>query len=307
MNTILETKDLVRKFGTKVAVKNANLHIKKGEIYGLIGRNGAGKTTILKMVAGLIRPTSGEISVYGKPIREALTDGTMQQIGTLIENPGIYNNMTGRENLMMKCIVAEVDEPEKEISRLLDLVGLADVGNKRAGGYSLGMKQRLGIALALVGNPEILVLDEPINGLDPQGIMEVREILLKLHDEYNITIMISSHILEELAKMVTTVGIIDEGVLIREFTREEMENECREAVTIKCDAPGLCFQTLEKAGFTEMKVLDARTLVVNADTDRTPEMLETLVKAGVSVRECFITTKTLEQFFMDIVGGAKNV
>ena len=306
MDYIISTDKLTRRFGGKCAVNQVSLHIKQGEIYGLIGRNGAGKTTILKMAGGLIRPSSGVIEFCGEPIGKAISDGKLAKVGTLIENPGLLTGMTGHDNIRMKCICAGINYDDNYIHSLLETVGLAGVEFKKAGTYSLGMKQRLGIALALVGEPDVLILDEPINGLDPQGIAEVRDILLKLHRERNMTILISSHILEELAKLVTTCGIIDNGVLLREFSREEMERECRTCAVIRTEEAERAAKELEKIDITDVKITEQDRLEVYERTDDTPLIINTLSGAGVPIREVFLSGQTLEEFFFSIVGGKKN-
>ena len=210
----LETKNLNKRYGSFQAVKNMNVHVGKGNIYGLIGPNGAGKTTLMKMIIGFANPTSGEIILNS--VKKG--DGV---IGNLIESPGIYGHLSAFDNMMLKAKAQGVYN-RREILEILDFVGLSGVTKKKAGKYSLGMKQRLGIALALIGDPEILILDEPTNGLDPQGIIEVRELILKLRSERNMTIMISSHILSELQRIADVFGIISGGELVMEVTADEL-------------------------------------------------------------------------------------
>ena len=216
MEYLLHTNGLTKQYGRHKAVNAVNIHIRQGDIYGLIGRNGAGKTTILKMISGLAAPTEGEFSLFGKTGKEAYQ--YMSRIGTLIEAPGVYPNMSAAENLKLKCLAMGVRK-KGVIEELLKTVGLSNAGKKKVKHFSLGMKQRLGIALALVGDPDLVILDEPINGLDPQGIAEIRETLSRLNKEKNITFIISSHILEELSKIATNYGIIHDGVLLQEMTR----------------------------------------------------------------------------------------
>ena len=227
MEFIVETKDLTKKFSNKIAVNNVDMHIKKGDIYGFIGKNGAGKTTAMKMILGLLNPTDGEILINNS--KEL--DKERRKIGSLIENPGIYKGCTAYENLKRFSIIYGGND--SEIKDILELVGLADTGKKKAGKFSLGMKQRLGIAITLLGNPELLVLDEPINGLDPAGIKEIRDLLVKLNEERGVTILISSHILDELARITTTYGIINDGSLIEEVSSEELEENCKRNLMIK--------------------------------------------------------------------------
>lgn len=216
---LLETHALTKQFRKHKAVDEINMHIKRGGIYGFIGRNGAGKTTFLKMISGLTTPSSGDYSLFGYSGKELSKVRSM--VGCLIEEPGLYINMSAYDNFMIKAKLFGISD-KKYVSELLDMVGLADVGKKKTKNFSLGMKQRLGIALAMVGNPDFLVLDEPINGLDPQGIVEVRDMLAGLAKERNITILISSHILEELSKVCTDFGIIHKGNLLQELSQEQL-------------------------------------------------------------------------------------
>lgn len=303
METVLTTHALTRKFGDHKAVDQVDLHIRPGEIYGLIGRNGAGKTTVLKMAAGLIRPTEGSVELFGMTVEQALACGRLAKVGALIEAPGLHGGMTGYDNVRLKCLAAGIPPKEEYIMELMETVGLTEAAYKKAGHYSLGMRQRLGIALALVGEPELLILDEPINGLDPQGIAEVREILLRLHEQRQITILISSHILEELAKIITVCGILDNGRLLREFSREEMERECSDRVVIKTDAPQDCLPVLAQLGLTRYSAADEHTVEVFEGVDRSPAMIAALAAAGIPLREVYTDGQTLEEFFLHIVGG----
>ena len=216
MRSYLETKNLTKRYGSFEAVKDMNIHIDRGEIYGLIGPNGAGKTTLMKMLVGFATPTSGETEV-------AAGEHYLSKVGCLIESPGIYGYLNAFDNMKLKALsMGEYDE--KEILDILDFVGLSGEPKKKAGKFSLGMKQRLGIGMALLGSPEFLILDEPINGLDPQGIIEIRELIKRLNEEKGMTIMISSHLLGELQKVATVFGIISGGKLVTEVTAEELKN-----------------------------------------------------------------------------------
>ena len=223
MEYVLSTKNLCKQYSKHLAVDNVSLHIKRGEIYGFIGRNGAGKTTFMKMVCGLAMPTSGEIELFDA--KGSDVNMHRARVGNLIEAPGIFPNMNGINNIKCKCYALGIYK-KGYAEHLLETVGLKDAGRKKVKKYSLGMKQRLGIAMALVGGPDLLILDEPINGLDPQGIAEVRDMILKLRSERNMTIMISSHILEELYKIADTFGIINNGKLVQELSREELSAKC---------------------------------------------------------------------------------
>ena len=216
---LLETHALTKQFRRHKAVSEIDMHIKRGAIYGFIGRNGAGKTTFLKMISGLTAPSSGDYSLFGYSGKDL--SKVRSRVGCLIEEPGLYKNMSAFDNMMIKAKMFGIND-KKYVLGLLDEVGLSDVGRKKTKNFSLGMQQRLGIALAMVGNPDFLVLDEPINGLDPQGIVEVRDMLVGLAKERNITILISSHILEELSKVCTDFGIIHKGKLLQELSQEQL-------------------------------------------------------------------------------------
>ncbi len=224
MKEILQTEHLTKNFRHQKVLKDVNLTVNQGEIYAFIGRNGAGKTTFMKIVSGLIQQSSGEIRYMGKNQKTDTID--YSKIGVLIENPAQFNNFTAYDNLKMKCICGDIPNQKEYIEYLLETVHLADVGKKKVKHFSLGMKQRLGIALALVGNPDFLILDEPINGLDPQGIVEVRSILQDLSSQ-GISILISSHILDELYKVATIFGIIEDGKLLFQLTKEELDAICK--------------------------------------------------------------------------------
>lgn len=304
MEYLLTTNSLTKKFGKHKAVNSVNIHIRQGDIYGLIGRNGAGKTTILKMISGLSAPTEGEFSLFGKSGQSAYQH--MSRIGTLIEAPGIYPNMSAYENIKLKCIAMGVRK-QGVIEELLNTVGLGNVGKKKVKNFSLGMKQRLGIALALVGDPDIVILDEPINGLDPQGIAEVRETLSKLNKEKNITFIISSHILEELSKIATNYGIIHDGVLIKEMTREELLAECSERIELKTNDTGKACTVLENMGISQYKVIDADTIQIFERLNDGGNITMALAENGVKTMGITVKNEALEDYYLNLTGGAANV
>ena len=224
MDYVIETKALTKKYGERAVVNQVSVHVKKGDIYGLIGKNGAGKTTLMRLILGLAVPTSGEVILFGgeKPA------SARKKIGSLVEAPALYKNETAYENMKRFSYLAPTSDDE--IKRLLEFVGLGDTGTKKAGAFSLGMKQRLGIAIALLGDPEILILDEPINGLDPAGIREIRNTITELNEK-GITFMISSHILDELGKIATNYGIVNDGVL-EEISAKELQDKCRASLEV---------------------------------------------------------------------------
>lgn len=303
MNYLIETKQLTKRYGSYKAVNEVNLHLEKGAIYGFIGRNGAGKTTFLKMICGMAAPTSGEITLLGKKGKEL--SEVMNRVGTLIEAPGIYPNMSAYDNIRLKCKAAGINKPNY-IEPIIELIGLTKAGKKNAGCFSLGMKQRLGIGMALVGDPEILLLDEPINGLDPQGIMEVRETLLKLNKERGITIIISSHIIEELAKIATHFGIIDNGVLVEEMDREQLFAKCQERISIKLENPDEAVTVIKEMGYTNYKIIDTDTIEIYEKLDSTPELIFALADKKIRVQSIGTKSEALEDYFINLTGGKKN-
>ncbi len=303
MDYFLSTDSLTKQFKKHKAVNEVSLHIKQGDIYGFIGRNGAGKTTFLKMICGLISPTSGSFTLFGKSGHER--DLQFSRIGSLIEAPGIYPNMTAYNNLKIKCICAGVNE-DGYIEELLELVGLNNVKKKKVKDFSLGMKQRLGIALALVGNPEFLVLDEPINGLDPQGIAEIRDTILKLNKEKNITIIISSHILEELSKIATNYGIINEGRLIQELTREELFAKSKEHIEVKVSDSASAALILKDNGINDVEIADENTVIINDASVNTGNVVMLLTQKGFNIDGIINKNDSLEDYFLELTGGALN-
>ena len=297
---ILETHSLTKIYGEHKALDSINIHVKKGAIYGLIGRNGAGKTTFMKMITGLSNPTSGDFLINGHSENELKT--VRKMVGNLIEAPGLYPEMTAYQNLKCRCIQCGIKD-NAQINKLLALVGLSNTGKKKAGKFSLGMKQRLGIAMALVGNPELLVLDEPINGLDPQGIHEFREMLLKLNQQ-GITLMISSHILDELSKIATDYGIIHEGKLIEEITKEEFFSNCMDKVIIRTDKIEKSAAVLERADIHDYTITDD-TIQINSHVSETGKLNALLVSQGITVNEIYAKSESLEEHYLKLTGGGK--
>lgn len=300
---LISTNALTKQFGHQKAVDNVNLHIRKGAVYGFIGRNGAGKTTCLKMITGLSRPTEGEIEIFGYKGKEL--EKIRDRIGCLIEGPGLYENMSAYDNLKTKCLFCGIHK-KGYIEEILDMIGLTDTKRKSVKKFSLGMKQRLGIGLALVGEPDILVLDEPINGLDPQGIAEIRDVLHNLQQVRNMTIIISSHILEELSKIATDYGIINNGVLLQELTREELMDRCSERIEITLDRPDSAIPVLDRLGFTKYEMTDKNHIHVYERLDESAFLNMELANSGVLVKGISITNEELESYFLNLTGGGAN-
>ena len=302
---ILKTYNITKKYGNQVAVNNVNMTIKKGEIYGFIGQNGAGKTTLIRLITGLIHKTGGEIELLGAT-GEAELNKSRTMIGSLIETPSFYTNMTARENLEVSRLVRNI--PGKRcIDEVLELVGLKDVEKKKVKDFSLGMRQRLGIANALMGNPKLLILDEPINGLDPMGIVEIRELLKRINKEKDMTILISSHILSELSELATTYGIISNGKLIEEITAEELAEKCRQYIDLKVDDTSRAVTLLERElGISDYEVLEDKKIKVFSNLENIGEVNSILSKSGVIVESISIKGENLEEYFMNKIGGVLN-
>lgn len=299
MSYVLQTSNLTKKYKKQTALNNVNINIKKGDIYGLIGKNGAGKTTLMKIVCGLIHSTHGEIKLFES------TDLNKQRkrIGCVIEQPVIYPLMTAREILTYYNKLLGISD-YSNIDDLLELVGLENAGSKKTKNFSLGMKQRLSIAISLIGNPDFLILDEPINGLDPSGILEIRELLLKLNYERDITILISSHILGELTKVTTKYGIIKDGNLIDEFESKDLEIRCKRYISLKVD-------DIDKATYiiknniksTDYKVFNENRIHIYDYLDKPEEVNKELVKNGVLVSHIALEGDDIEDYFIRKMGG----
>lgn len=303
MEYILSTSGLTKQYGKQKAVNNVNIHIRQGDIYGLIGRNGAGKTTVLKMISGLAAPTEGEFTLFGKSGGE--TAKVMNRVGTLIEAPGVYREMSAAGNIKLKCIAMGVRK-KGVVEELLKTVGLENAGRKAVKNFSLGMKQRLGIALALVGDTDLVVLDEPINGLDPQGIAEIRETIERLNREKGITFIISSHILEELSKIATSYGIIHNGELLQELTKEELMSRCMERIELVTDDTARAATVLEDMGITQYKVVDKTTIQIYERLNGVSDIAMRLTESGVKFGGISVKNEALEDYFLNLTGGAQN-
>lgn len=294
MEYVIETKNLMKKYPNKIAVNNVNMHVKKGDIYGFIGKNGAGKTSTMKLILGLSNPTSGEIIINNS--RNLIKE--RKKIGSLIEAPGLFKNKTAFENLKQFSLVS--GGTDKEIKEILEIVGLSKTGNRKAGNFSLGMRQRLGIGIALLGNPEILILDEPINGLDPEGIKDVRDTLIKLNKKRGVTLIISSHLLDELAKITTTYGIINDGVLVEEITSSELLKRTSKSLKIKTSDNNKAFELLKSNNFDVIKEQDYLSLKNNMDKSNLIAKL--IVNSNLELFELSIDNQDFEKYFIERIG-----
>ena len=299
---IIETRGLIKRYGDQVSVSNLDLHVQKGRIYGLLGRNGAGKTTTMKMLLGLTAPTSGTVSLFGQPLKGNETR-ILPRIGSLIESPGFYPNLTGTENLQIFARLRGLKSPNY-IKSALELVNLPYRDKKRYAQYSLGMKQRLAIALAVMHDPELLILDEPINGLDPIGIAEVRDFIRALCDERGKTILISSHILSEIALLADDIGIIDHGVLLEEESLVELEQKNGKVLRFTVsNAPVPAQMLRQEMGVRDVAVENERELMVRDLRLDTGAAVRRFVEAGLVVSDAHLYEDTLEDYFKRITGG----
>ena len=299
---LLETKALTKTYGRHNAVDNINLRIRKGSIYGLIGKNGAGKTTLMRILSGMCKPTSGTFEYTGY---KGGNNEAFGRTGSLIEMPALMPGLDAYDNLKLKSIAYGCFD-DSVIRETLKLVGLERTQGKKVKGFSLGMRQRLGIALALIGDPDILFLDEPINGLDPEGIAEVREILTDLNRERGITIIISSHILAELSKLATDYAFIDNGRIIEETNREELEAKNRGRLVFVCDDTRKACEILRMSGHNNIEVADDKTIYIYEDGDPAPEINMMLCKEDVLVRSFDYESEDLERYFLDVVRKASG-
>ena len=302
---VLKTYNITKKYGEQLAVDNVNMTIKKGDIYGFIGQNGAGKTTLIRLITGLIHKSGGEIELLGANEENELNKARTM-VGSLIESPSLYTNMTARENLEVSRLVRNIPG-KKCIDEVLELVGLKDVEKKKVKNFSLGMRQRLGIANALMGNPKLIILDEPINGLDPMGIVEIRELLKKINKEKDMTILISSHILSELSELATTYGIISNGKLIEEITAKQLSEKCRQYIDLKVDDTARAVILLERElGISDYEVLEDSNIKVFSNLDNVGEVNSLLSRSGIIVESISVKGENLEEYFMNKVGGVLN-
>ena len=302
--SVIQTMGLSKRYKDRWAVDHLDLRVEQGDIYGFIGQNGAGKSTTLKLLCGLARPTQGEALIFGKPVRDSVA---RRRVGALIEQPGLFPDLSGRENLRLCATLLGLDSPERQVEEILKTVGLAPKEKKPVRHYSMGMKQRLGVALALLGGPDLLLLDEPINGLDPEGIREMRELLLRLNRERGLTILVSSHILGELSKIATRYGIIQEGRLMEQITAAELEQKCTDYLHLKADQPQKAAALLERElHLTRWEMRPEGELRIYEAVDA-KAVGQLLTQAGIAVVEMGLHRQDLEGYFLERMGGNDHV
>ena len=303
MEYVLTTSGLSKKYGKFQALNDLTMHIPKGAIYGFVGRNGAGKTTLIRLICGLQEPTKGAYSIYGIDYTDKSISKSRRRMGAVVETPSIYLDMTAEDNLKQQALILGLPSYDS-IPEILKLVGLDNTGKKRARNFSLGMKQRLGIAVALMGNPDFLVLDEPVNGLDPQGIIEIRELILKLNKERKITVLISSHILDELSRLATHYGFIDKGRLVKEISAAELEAVCRKCIKVEVTDTKALVRVLDAEGL-EYEVISDNIANIYGKVNLS-QLVLALAKEDCDLISSHEQDESLENYFINLVGGENN-
>lgn len=303
MEYVLKTNALSKNYGNFKALNGLSMNVSKGAIYGFVGKNGAGKTTLIRLICGLQEPTSGDYTLYGRENTDKEVVKSRRRMGAVVETPSIYLDMTAEENMKQQYRILGLPSFDG-LNDILKLVGLSGTGEKKAKNFSLGMRQRLGIAIALVGDPDFLVLDEPVNGLDPQGIIEIRELILKLNHEQQITVLISSHILDELSKLATHYGFIDNGRLVKEMSAEELEAACRKCVRIEVSDIKALVHILDEMKI-DYKILSDTQAEVYA-TVNVSKLAFALAKENCEIISMQEHNESLESYYISLVGGGKN-
>ena len=303
MEYVLQTNGLTKKYRHFKALNQLTMNVPKGAIYGFVGRNGAGKTTLIRLICGLQFPTSGGYTLYGRKGTDKDIFRSRRRMGAVVETPSIYLDMTAQDNLKYQYRILGLPS-YAGMEDILKLVGLADTGDKRAGNFSLGMRQRLGIAIALVGSPDFLVLDEPVNGLDPQGIIEIRELILKLNRERQITFLVSSHILDELSRMATHYGFIDRGQMVKEVSAADLEKACRKCIHLEVTDTGALARVLDGMD-AEYTILSDREADVYAKIG-VSRLTLALAEENCDVISLRERDESLESYYVSLIGGQKN-
>ena len=305
MGSVLSTSALSKCYKKYFAVNHVDMHIDRGDIYGFVGENGSGKTTVIRLITGLIFPHSGSFSLFGVDNRSADIGKARSRVGAIVESPSIYMNMSAYDNLKTQCAICGVEGDDKIRSVLQD-VGLEELytEKKHASNFSLGMRQRLGIAMALLGDPEFLILDEPMNGLDPAGIVGIRELILKLNRERGITFLISSHILTELSLIATKYGIISKGKLIKEITAEQLHKECAKTVSICADDPQKLWEVIKSTVSNPCEyIVGGVKLLGDVDLNT---LLSAILAAGIQISSINCSQTSFEEYYLSLIGGAQQ-
>ena len=303
MEYVLTTHNVSKYYHTSMALSSMTMSVPKGSVYGLVGLNGAGKTTLMRVVCGLQQPSTGYYELYGVRHTDRQVSKMRRRVGAVIETPAFYSNLTAKQNLIAqyKMLGLPVD---KTVDELLEMVGLSGTGKKKAGKFSMGMKQRLGIAIALAGFPDFLILDEPINGLDPEGIVEIRELIIKLNREKGTTVLISSHILSELSLLATHYGFVNKGRIVREISARELERQARKCMIVQVSNVQAAAPVLDELG-AEFEMMSDKKIKIFE------KISVTLLSEKLSAKGCELigvteADESLESYFLDLVGGGRN-
>lgn len=303
MDDLLITRDLYKRFGRRNALDGLSMQIPNGAIYGFVGRNGAGKTTLIRLLCGLIKPSEGEYELFGIQYPNEKLNAARRRIGAIVETPAMYLDMTASDNLRQQYRLLGLDV-DHGIRDTLRQMGLEDTDRIKVRNFSLGMRQKLGIALAMAGDPEFLILDEPTNGLDPQGIMELREHIVRLNRERGITFLISSHILEELSKLATHFGFIDHGRMVKEMTADALEQACKKSTRVSVSSMQTLRAMLERKGIAYRVLSDSQADIF--DSISMTRLAMELANEDCEIYSCWERNENLEEYFIDLVGGERN-
>lgn len=304
MGYVLRTFGISKKYRNRFAVKDASINISEGDIYGFVGENGSGKTTVIRLITGLIRANSGSFELFGIKSTSQDIGEARKKIGAIVESPSIYKNMSAMDNLRMQCTLFGLENTEEKLLAILRAVGLEYLKDekKKAGDFSLGMRQRLGIAMALIGEPRFIILDEPMNGLDPAGIVEIRELILKLNRENGITFLISSHILTELSLVATKYGIISKGSIIKEITAEELHDVCGKYALIKAEDTDALFSTATALYGEDSVSRDGEFVKISGNIDLN-ELFKRLLDSQNSILSVNFSETSFEEYYLSLIGG----
>lgn len=301
---VLQTHGISKSYGGHLVLNDVNMNVERGDIYGFVGENGSGKTTVIRCIAGLIRPNAGTFELFGVPNTSKDIIGARSKLGAIVESPSIYLNMTARENLLVLSMILGIKD-EDRIYKALQMVGLEHMynDNKKAGNYSLGMRQRLGIAMALLSSAEFMVLDEPLNGLDPEGIVEIRNLILHLNQEFGITFLISSHILTELSLVATKYGIISRGHIIKEISKEELESTCKHSIVVEAENK----EELHQALLTILTDEDMESLPTGYEIIKEIDYNQVLAAVSkVKITNIQSKSTSIEDYYLEIIRGGRK-
>ena len=305
MNSVLKITNVSKKYKNNLVLDKVSMTINKGDIYGFVGENGSGKTTIIRLIVGLIYPLEGDIEIFNINTKSKEVFSVKNKIGAIVEAPSIYKNMSARDNLITYSKIINLNN-ENKIKETLEIVGLGELYNnpKKAGNFSLGMRQRLGIAIALLGDPEFIILDEPMNGLDPAGIVEIRELILKLNKEKQITFLISSHILNELSLIANKYGIISKGKLVKEITNEELKNECKKHIIMSSTDNDKLFNLLSSSYGIENVNYNGTNIKLFGDHNLN-DLFKLLIDNNIEVNNIKTADISIEDYYLSLIGNRR--